>query len=255
MAFELHKIESRSQRLPATVRLRRCKNGVICYLSVSGDAVKGIGGNDKSSFDILIGKAEDAGKLRLRVNKDGKVKARRLLRTGWLCFILGVVGDFPQSEVDKQRCAAKVVEKDTLEVTLPDWKALIEDDVQPAKGGGKQAPVPALRPPAPPNPAARFSRNGIAIDPTIDSESVTFRKKTMDLTTRQAAVLAALLRAMPSSIGRSWLCSKPLADVPTDMREAMLDLIFSDLGIALPGIGLELKITKGVGAALAIKGT
>lgn len=119
-------------------------------------------------------------------------------------------------------------------------------------GGGAPKTLPPVAPAKRSSPA--ISKNGITLDLTIGEENISFGNKVADITTRQAAVLSALLRAMPFNVGREWLIANVLTDIAQHMRAPALDMVFGDLAKALPGIGLELKVTKGVGAALAIVG-
>lgn len=258
MSFDLH-IVTKPNDLPATISLRRGKNGVTCYVSVRLDTLRAIGGADKSGYDVLIGRDDDAGKMRVRVNKDGRATGRRM--RGVLIFNLGRVAGFPDQECDKQRCDAKAIGADTIEIALPQWGALPaadevadEEPVAPARAAPVHTPAVGNGVPQKSGSGPKVLKDGIALDLTFDDESISFKKKTMDLTTRQAAIAAALLRAMPNHVGRDFLCKNLLAEIPAHTREVSLDLIFRDLEKALSGVGLELKITKGVGAAICIAG-
>lgn len=267
MSFELH-IPVEKKNLPVAISLRSRKAGVICFLSVSVDALGKIGGTekpDKRAYDVLIGSGDDAGKMRVQAAKTGHASYRRM--RNYLIFNLGIVPSLPSRQIDKQRLDAKAIDAATLEIVLPNWDALpLQDDEDEDERADGRADVP---PPsrraivAPPHGAARpakpasgaqteIVRNGITLDVTLDEETITFGKKTMDISTRQAAVAAALLRAMPSNVGREWLCRNVLTDIPAHARDVSLDMIFRDLAKACSAVGLELKVTPKVGVMLVI---
>ncbi len=118
MAFELHRIR-RPKDFPAAITLRERKDYVTCFLSVSMELVKTVGGSEKTTFDVLLGSAEDTGKMQLRVNKGGAIRCRRVRKGDWLTFDLGPVNTFPQEEIIKQRCDAKRLDETTIEIMLP----------------------------------------------------------------------------------------------------------------------------------------
>jgi hypothetical protein len=255
MTFELHKVV-RPKDLPATVRIRGRKAGWVCFLSIRSDLLKEIGGTEKNSFDVLIGLDADKGKLRLGMNNKDGIRCRKI-RGDTLTFDLGHVPDFAQCEVDKQRCDGRKV-GDQIEIDLPDWDMLaIEADDDPrAREPAPRAPAARDSPPAKTvaaggaNPS--YSAHGVTVDLRHGEESVSYKNKMMDISTRQAALTVALLRGAPSAIGCEFLRDKILTDVASHMRETTLDMACAELKKALAGVGLDLKTVRGVGYSIAV---
>lgn len=268
MPFEV--IETRRSgkvRAPASMSLRRLKGrGLpLCHIGLCRPVAESINLKRGERVQVQLGTAEHAGLLRLKRDPKGTAGVRPL-GTGAFILNLGHLPQFGEREIERQPCEARAVDGDTLELKIPDWSSIpdqdgdVDDDDDEEKGVTEEiAPPVTARPPvqrpatnaAPKNGGApKLERLGISLDLRAGEEAISFGKKTIDVTKRQAALLSLLLRASPSMIGRDFIGKNALADVASHMRDASLDMIASELKKALPGIGLDLKIIKGAGLAL-----
>ncbi len=113
--------------------------------------------------------------------------------------------------------------------------------------------APDVKPPAKAAPPAGKGEtyHGVTIDFTEDDESVSFRGKTIEVTTRQAVLLKLLARPMPQPVAESFLIKACWHPVPKDAA-AMLRQTVDDLRSALVAIGLDLRAVKGVGYQIKV---
>lgn len=248
------------KRKPAAMRLgiRGEADKPTCFVTLRSYFADSVGWQRGDAFGLQIGVGDDAGGIRIvRLNNDGANPIGRVvvLAKGGLSFNLGHVPQLGEAARASQATEARMIDADTVEVVIPNW-ADVEDRDDPDTAVPAAAPNRAApRLPAKANGA--LTLHGVSLDLTPDEENIGFKKKIIDLTTRQAALAAlaaVLLRVYPNFVDRRFLANRTLADVPKHAVETSLDLIVRDLDKALPGIGLHLKQQKGVGIALAIEG-
>jgi hypothetical protein len=72
----------------------------------------------------------------------------------------------------------------------------------------------------------------------------------MEITARQAQLLALLVRASPQPVGREFLIPRLWRSPPT-FASQMLSQRVGDCGSAAAAVGLTLRTVRGVGIALA----
>jgi hypothetical protein len=210
--------------------------------------------------DVLVGKDESAGKLRLRKAKGKGVGVIRAVRTSGMATDCGFISALGLEARPKVRTTARVID-DCVEIDLPDdleWSCAgsdeseVEEEEQEAEEE-VQAPQPARALVAKPRPAASLpalNLHGITIEFDTDAERISYGSKFTEVTPRQAQLVGHLLRAFPNPVGREFLQEKLFGKTGTAI-DVQLDMVARDLVKALPAISLELKITKGVGLSLA----
>lgn len=119
-------------------------------------------------------------------------------------------------------------------------------------------PRPAAAAPSAPATAAKpagelvVQAAGFAVDLTEGQETIGADKGVLDVTKKQARLLAALARATPNPVDRSFLIGKVWGASPPTFADQMLSSLCGELRAPLATIGLETKITKGVGISLAL---
>lgn len=244
-------------RKAASIRLvlRGESSRPACIVSFRKDFAASIAWKAGEPVGLQVGDGDHAGRIRIVRLKKGaasEIATVRRMQKGGMTFDLGHIPQLGIEPHDKAATDAQAIDADTIELNIPEW----DDAAQAAGDDDEQEQIPRdpprARQPARVNGTTVLTKYGITIDLEHDAESIAFNKKTMDLTTRQAAVVATLLRAYPQFVNRPFILKNALADVPHHTQDASLDLIVGDLAKALAGIGLQLKNQKGVGLALAI---
>lgn len=275
------RVESAKQKTASIGLVVRSEGGrPSCVIGLRRKFAETVTWKHGDPVGIQIGEGEHAGLLRLmRLKKDAKtiIASVRVMNKGGMVFDFGHIPQLGDEPHGKAGAEARLIDADTIEIVIPAWNdasAEADDELARARHYRRRAQAhqdddederPRATTPAKPaapqvsrpltrvNGATLVQNKGVKLDLTAEEENVSFGGKTMDLTTRQAAVLAAvLLRVSPSFVGRSFILNSALADVPQHTREASLDLMVSDLTRALAGIGLALRSQKGVGLALKI---
>jgi hypothetical protein len=258
-------------RKPASIRLveRAQSSRPSCVISLRGFFAATLQWKAGNEIAVQIGEGDDAGKLRLVRGGKPSIAALRVLSKGGASVDLGHIASLNDGGAsDLVGVDARVIDKDTVEIALPDWSAPPaadevagddegRDERPSAPPSTRAAPAPAPRPPVPAKPNGGAKRveppvtiNGVHIDFTPDAETVTFKTKAMEVTKRQAQMIAALARGMPNPIARDFLRTKLFGQNDKAAAELALDTISMDLLKAVGGIGLVLKTVKGVGFAL-----
>lgn len=252
----------------ASIRLVTRKTGArpACIVSLRAAFALAVGWKSGTGVAVYLGDDDDAGKLRLMRGATPAITTTRVLKKGGLTFDLGFVpGLNGGRSSDKFAIEAVLLDEDTVELRLPDWDGggeAAEDDVDASPAAKRPVPPPAPRaPPAaakkpngrPAPVAPPVTHGGVHIDFTPDEETVTFGGKSMEVTARQAEMIAMLARGMPNPIARSFLRSKIFGANPPTTADLVLDTMAIDLTKAVDAIGLVFKTVKGLGYALAPK--
>lgn len=247
MAFERITLATANKsKAPAGLTITQLGKSVI---ALRKDLVTQAGFKKEMKFAILLGTDDDHGKLRIIKDKAGMACARELEKTGAFFFNLGMlpaIGVTPR----KQRPAEARCIDDGVEIDLP-------PDDEP-----KRLPPPAREDPAPARPAAATGGsarkekdtgdtiNGITIDLTEDEETVTFKGKSTEVTTRQAKFVRLLAKPRPQTVAEHFLVGALWDGKPTKDAAEQLRLMAADLQKGLSVIGLDLRLVKGVGYQL-----
>lgn len=240
------------------------KNGPCSFsVAFAGDLLAALGWKPGTGLVLFLGADEHSGRLRIAAapkGAPGGTPAGVALTKGpkgsaRLSYgrIAGVFDGLPAG---KARLPYTIADGG-VEFALPaasDWTA---------RGTGKKrvageaaAPsTPVDHPPRSGAPAPGSDRKpavlfhtirGVTVDVTPGEESLGWRGKTMDVTTQQAAIAMAILRAAPAPVGEKFVCAKVWPASDAHAAEKM-KVALGDLGKALEGLGLGLKVVKGVG--------
>lgn len=265
-------------KFDASVRLhqRAASSKPALLIALRKTIMTGLKWKPTEAFGLALGRDDLAGKVRIIRRKD-KAKAiatPRSMKTGSLTFDFGHVAQFGERGTLKAEAIAVIIDADTVEVTIPTFE--YEDEIEEEEEGETEeqpdaAPAVAHRPQPSPSQSslsvkaaaesARGVVNGRTLPPVTvggitirfenECEAITFNRKTMEITTKQAHFIATLAKAMPQPVGRDFITKKIFpGGVPTT-ASMVIDQIAMDLTKALPGIGLQLKNVKGVGFALS----
>jgi hypothetical protein len=200
---------------------------------------------------VAIGIEGDDYRIRLKRNSKKPIAKIRVLPKGGFTVDVGHIEELGSTPQTSAATEAKLIDNDTIEIVVPDWQA--EDDAEqeppPARldSAERKAPAKIQRGPA----GLGLELHGVTIDLTVDEESVTYAGKTIDVTTNQAAMLAACLRGLPNVIDRNFMRRQLFAAKSMTEGDALLDFVAQDLPKAMASIGLTFKIIKGQGFALA----
>lgn len=214
-------------------------------------------------YGLQLGQGDDAGRARIVLadHQGGRMLSRMGGGGARIQFgripALGISGIRPC-----ERVLWKRIDKDTLEITLPDWapsfsvpKSLEVTFERPAHAQAEKA---QSKPPAPsmvakPKPAASSKAQfvkGLTIEFKFEEESITFRDKVMDVTATEAALALRLANGAPSAVARSFLLRHVYPALRIDDGNVMLDRDARSLAKALEAIGLKLNTVKGIGFSI-----
>lgn len=250
MAFERITLATAKSKAPAGLTITQLGKSVI---ALRKDLVTQAGFKKEMKFAILLGTDDDQGKLRIVKDKAGIACARELEKTGAFFFNLGVlpaIGVTPR----KQRPAEARCIEDGIEIDLPpddEPKRLpppARSQDEPVRQAAASKPATAGR--AQKARAAGDTLNGVTIDLTEDEESITFKGKSTEVTTRQAKLVRLLAKPRPQTVAEAFLIGALWDGKPTKDAAEQLRLIAADLQKGLSGIGLDLRLVKGVGYQL-----
>ncbi len=208
------------------------------------------------TFGLALGKDDNAGKVRIIRRKEKAIASPRQMKTGSLTFDFGHVASFGERGTLKAVAIAVVIDANTVQVTIPQFE--YEDEIQEEDEEEQETTVPQHEPPAPARVPVAISEKrpapitteGVTVRFNANSESVSYRQKTMEITYRQAQVVAILAKAKPQPVDRKFIIDRAFNGKGRDAAGMALDQIYMDLSKALPGIGLQIKNIKGVGFAL-----
>jgi hypothetical protein len=260
MAFDKLQIAVRSPSskgppLPASMSLSSRISGPAVKVSLTPAFAKEGGIVAKSRFDVMIGTDDDAGKLRIIAAKGGSIASHIVEKSGGLGFYLGVVPAIGMSPHKRLRTDARVIEPGCVEIDIPQFSF---PKLLPTPAKKVEAPALAENPAPVNKPAAPMKRtagtadtvNGVAIDLTQDSETVSFKGSSIEVTTRQAKMVRLLARPRPAPVATSFLIGALWDGKPTQNAQKQIEQMVADLQAPLKGIGLDLKLVKGVGYQL-----
>lgn len=117
---EIEKIST--ARLPATFSLAVARGGAKprAYVGLASDFIEEHGITAKDKFRILLGSGEHKGLLRLKRDKAKGIVSPKVLKGG-ATFRLGHIPQLGSDGHPRERCDARMVDADTIEIRLPDW--------------------------------------------------------------------------------------------------------------------------------------
>lgn len=216
---------------------------------------------------LLVGKDQDAGRLRLLRGGEPAVAKVRRFKRGTLFFDLGHLPEIGGEDGQTARVVASIVDDDTVEIMLPDWahasrsgvEASADDDDDAGEGNDtppsaprrRAAAVPATTLPVKANSEqGATTRHGVTISITPDSETIGFAGREMDLTAHQASLALVLLRAAPNFVGHFFARDKVLGANAPRASERFATIV-TDLQRAAAAVGLKLVSERGHGLRLA----
>ena len=200
--------------------------------------------------DVLIGRDEDAGKLRLVAAERGVISSKKIKNS--TAYNLGYVAAIGPRRQPKRHCHARVIAPGTLEI-----------DVGPPADAPDGPAIEAAEPdhPAPPCVTApkKIARagglqtietiNGVTLDFSMDNETVRFNGLAIEITTRQAELLRLLARPRPAPVAVSFLVDRLFGKSRPRASELLTELC-NDTASGLKAIGLDLRLVKGAGYQL-----
>ena len=245
MAFE--RIELVVTKTKAAAGLTITVHGKT-VVALRKDLVVKAGFKADGKFTAMLGKDEDHGKLRIVKDKAGVACARELARTGAFFFNLGMVPAIGTTPHQQRPIDARAVE-DGIEFDIPpdDGPRLLAPPAKPIlEKIGSYPPSTGTRKLG----AAGTTYNGVTIDATLDSESVSFKGKSTEVTTRQARLVSLLARPRPTPVAVSFLVAALWDGKPPQKAEDQVKQMADDLAKGLAPIGLNLCLVKGVGYQL-----
>lgn len=242
MAFERIALAIGKTKASAGITITQRGKAVI---ALRKDVVAQAGFRAKDTFSAMLGTDDDHGKLRIVKDKDGVACARELKKTGAFFFNLGMVPAIGVTPHKQRPIDARLVEGG-IEIVIPpdDGPKLLPPPrrevatEKPADGGGAR------------KEGGGTAVNGIFIDLKQDEESVTFRGKSTEVTTRQARLVALLARPRPQPVAESFLVGALWEGRPPKDAAELLRQICADLKGGMSSIGLDLRTVKGVGYQL-----
>lgn len=191
-------------------------------------------------YDALIGDGSDNGKLRLVDNPEGLITVKPL--KGAMIFDLGhitALGTEPQS---KRHTEARLISTGIVEITLPDFSAPAdggdeEDGDEESDEGGQQTMV-------------NLTIGDVVVDHTLNEERVTFGSVYVEVSRRQAQLVALCKKALPSPCATEFLINALWDGRPPSTAATMLGQIAADTRNALVPLKLSIETIKGVGFKL-----
>ncbi len=254
MAFEKLQIELRTAtvagpKLPASMSISKRGKRPSVKVSLTPELAAKAGYAAKARFDIMIGRDDDAGRLRIVPAPAGRLVGQVIKKSGGLGFYLGFVPAIGTAPHRRVRTDARVIEPGVVEVDIPDFgsAAATAKEQEPVRGqdhaaavgGGARKPVDA-----------GVTLNGVTIDTTLDSESVSFKGKSTEVTTRQARLVQLLARPRPAPVADSFLIGALWDGKPPANAADQLRTMAADLQKGLSPLGLDLRLVKGAGYQL-----
>lgn len=233
---------------------------ISCAQASIGDAGLKLG----ERYALHLGEGEDAGRVRLvkADQRGGRMLSR--MGSGGARIQFGLIPELGDSETVRpcERVLWERIDKDTLEIVLPEWSSPRPVDKSAVVSGlVAERPRQPIVPPKPPAPAvvakpksaasskAQFVK-GLTIEFKFEEESVAFRNKVMDVTASEAALALRLANGAPSAVARSFLLKHVYPGLRTDDANVLLDRDARSLAQALEAIGLKLNTVKGVGFSI-----
>lgn len=255
MAFERLEMRVRppAENSPASIGLSmwgtRRSGKPIAIVSLRQDIVEKAKLSAASRFHVFIGSGDDAGRLRLTAAADGIVPARVFKTTRAFFVNLGYVERFGGAPARKTPTEARVIADGTVEIDIPAFEFDTPAMAAPAQKRSAEKPAPTGGGAAKKETVTK-PINGITIDLTPDSETVSFGGRSIEVTTRQARLVQLLARPRPAPVAESFLVGALWDGRPPQRALEQLRQIAADLKGALAPIGLDLRTVKNVGFQL-----
>jgi hypothetical protein len=248
MAFERIELAVAKAKAPAGITITQLGKTVV---ALRKDIVARAGFKASGTFSAMVGTDDDHGKLRIVKDKDGVACARELKKTGAFFFNLGMVPAIGVTPHKQRAIEARLVD-DGVEFDIPpdDGPKLLA----PPEKMVAERPLQAIRESAPkpkdtPKPGG-VTFHGVTIDTTLDSESISFKGKSTEVTTRQAKLLQLLARPRPAPVAETFLIANLWDGKPPQTAADQLRTMADDLRAGLAPIGLSLNLVKGAGYQL-----
>lgn len=245
MAFERVELTIAKSKAPAGLTITQLGKAVV---ALRKDMVAKAGFKKDMAFAVLLGIDDDRGKLRIVKDKTGTACARELEKTGAFFFNLGVmpaIGVTPRKQRPAEaRCIENGIEidlppDDGPELLAPRSKMRAEKSAESTGGGTRKAQGSDVQ-----------TFNGVSIDLTVYEETVSFKGKSTEVTTRQAKFVRLLARPRPQPVGEAFLIGALWDGKPPATAADQLRTMAADLQKNLSPIGLNLAVVKGVGYQL-----
>lgn len=242
MAFERIEVAVGKVKLPAGICISKHGKTIV---SVRGDLVATAGFKADGKFVVLLGKEDDAGKIRIINDKDGVACARQLMKTGAFFFNLGMVPAIGTVQVKQVQTLARAI-KDGVEIDIPNMGPKLLAPPQKAaapESGGEDAGAGG-------EPSGE-KIGDVWIDDTDGRESISFKGRSVAIGAREAEFLVILARVRPNVVAPAFIIGKLwAAGKAPNSAGLQIGQLATDLKKSLPSIGLTVNLVKGVGYQL-----
>lgn len=196
-----------------------------------------------SSRDSLMDLAARLVRAIERRHGDGLEALMALART-----LGGVAASVDRKPVgDRQRRIKRRKPRATKKAAAP-IAAVVQKEI-PRKPAPLPKPPPlavGASPPVTPKPAV----STIVVRTEPDNEAIEHAGQVMEITGKQAALLAMFAKASPLPIGRPQLIARLWPNASRDSADAMLGGLVTECRQIVPSVGLVLVTMRGVGIAL-----
>lgn len=261
MSFErlVGPVRSGKLGMPASMRLKG-KVRPQCVIGLTAAFVAEAQLDPKGAYVVLVGTGDNAGQVRIEEATDGGFRPTPA-RGGSLTFKLGHVALLGSVEHAKQPTHARVIATGSIEIDVPQWP-VVQDDDESAENAAQSQRTPAkpavVKPPAthaqPPTQVNGDDRHVLACGVTVStdkgSESVAFKGKSAEVSANGARLVFMLCRVLGETVGRKHLLEKLYGESGAD-ADRRLSTLTSDLIMPMAKIGLTLRVIRGVGLQLA----
>lgn len=231
---------------PASISIKALKRGGLpvsrpsLIVSIRHKLANEAGWQKNEPVALLIGEGDHCGRIRIVRHGEPRVARVRSIIKGGMSFNLGYVEDLCSEERGKRFTDAQLIDENTIEVVLPDWTAKVPVDEDDEELSPTQAEMPP-----------EVAREGIAIFFEHENERLVYGQHEVELTTRQAKVLAVLLQAMPETVEIGQLISAIWANQPPLAAGHVIEQIKHDLSEPLQVVGIDLrKVGKSYGLSI-----
>lgn len=198
-------------------------------------------------IQILLGEDEDKGKLQIvRDISATKGPAIKTMKKGGVTISIGYREELTKVPRQKVQIFARKIDEDTIEIDLPDWSKDTADVSN--KSVTTAYKEPTLPPQSPSKPPIHF--NGVTISTEKEKESVTFKGKSVEVSSRQAQFISLLARTMPKHVAEIFIIDTLWGSKKQPNTESVLKQIKDSCVYDLEPLSLTVVYTKGVGYAL-----
>ncbi|WP_140939739.1 hypothetical protein [Prosthecodimorpha hirschii] len=218
-------------------------------ISIGAELLTRIGADHHSRFDVMVGRGESHGLIRLRKSQKGIVRPNAAPKGDSLVFNLGWVDVCPARREDAQGCEAEAVDVCTIEIVLPAWSDETRPGrVAPPASNPARGPVPAL-----PAPQTRALPAPITVPEEVESAldkvptSVPYRSiGGLRFSPAEAAIVEVLHRREIAT--RDALMAATADDIDNDERNGnIIGVHLTKMRGRLFAIGVVLETVTGVG--------